>query len=52
MKTENKKFYIFFKKKLEELLAKGFSKEQAFVILNMIHKSIDEVRGYHYSHHC
>jgi len=52
MKTENKKFYIFFKGKLEELLKQGFSKEQAFTILNIIHKSIDEVKGYHYTHHC
>lgn len=52
MKTENKKFYIFFKRELEEILAQGFSREQAFIILKRIHSAIDRVHGYHYTHHC
>jgi len=52
VKTENKATYRFFKGQLEELLAQGFSKEQAFIILKRIHSAIDHWRGYHYANVC
>jgi hypothetical protein len=52
MKTENKATYRFFKGQLEELLAQGFSTEQALIILKRIHRAIDKWKGYHYSHVC
>ena len=51
-KMENKVSYKFFKNQLEELLAQGFSKEQAFIILKRIHSAIDHWRGYHYANVC
>jgi hypothetical protein len=52
MKTENKATYRFFKRELEELLAQGFSTEQALIILKRIHRAIDKWKGYHYAHVC
>ncbi len=52
MKTENKATYRFFKRELEELLAQGFSTEQAVIILKRMHSAIDRWKGYHYAHVC
>lgn len=49
MKMENKATYRFFKNQLEELLAQGFSREQALIILKRIHQAIDKWKGYHYA---
>ncbi|MFH1897810.1 MAG: hypothetical protein ABH886_06180 [Candidatus Desantisbacteria bacterium] len=51
-KMENKATYRFFKGQFEELLAQGFSKEQACIILKRIHSAIDHWRGYHYANVC
>ncbi len=52
MKLENKATYRFFKRELEELLAQGFSTEQALIILKRIHSAIDRWKGYHYTQVC
>jgi hypothetical protein len=52
MKMENKATYRFFKGQLEELLAQGFSTEQALIILKRIYRAIDKWKGYHYANVC
>ena len=51
-KMENKATYRFFKGQFEELLAQGFSRDQACIILKRIHSAIDHWRGYHYANVC
>jgi len=52
MNMKNKATYRFFRKELEDLLAQGFSIEQAFIVLKRIHSAIDRWKGYHYAHVC